>query len=429
MRRSKAPAAIGGATLTLALVLTGCSTDTPEAKPTYDAPVDMTLTTWASDPAVHEMWQMLAAEFRAENPEFGELTIQQFPADEYVANMAIQLSAGDAPDLGWVRDQDAAAWLASGALYDISALRDDPAWAWDDVLPNLVESFEGENGELWAYPAVNTVHPVFYNKTAFEAAGVETPHDLVERGEWTWEALRELAKQVTASQVVPYGFDLTQYNFNGMPTFFHRAFEADYWPNGNTCGLTEEPTVKTIEFIRGMMFDDKSFKTPGTTPNFTSGDTAMAIAAPSYQSQLADAAFEWDLVPQPKGTGTYMPTLSQASMGVWAKGEAPELATRFLGYLTGPRGAEVQAKVFLPARAGDQAKALAIMADANPRVSKESIEAAVFAPMSAAVADTRVERLPEINSAIKPILDGLWTPDADVRGVLKNACAAAEPLL
>ncbi|MEF2243715.1 ABC transporter substrate-binding protein [Paenibacillus sp. IITD108] len=38
---------------------------------------------------------------------------------------------------------------------------------------------------------------LFYNKTMLQREGLPDPHDLVEKGEWTWETFLNLAKQVT----------------------------------------------------------------------------------------------------------------------------------------------------------------------------------------------------------------------------------------
>lgn len=406
------------------------SGETPDAttQPSGD-PTDLTLTTWSSSEAIFELWQQLAAEFREDNPDMGELIIQSIPVDEYLAQTAIQLTGGDPPDLGFIRNFWIGPWLDAEILYDIQELKSVPEFQWDEVLPSLSACCEGENGELWAYPSVNTVYPVYYNESAFEAAGVDTPKELYERDEWTWQNLRRIAKEMVDAGVVTYGLDIAQYSFVGLPQFVDRGFGAVYWPDATSCGLTDPATVEAIQFFHDMIFVDGTYPTPGTKPNFGSGDTAMSMEPPSSMANFAEAEFEWDIAPQPSGDGVYDPQLSQATLGVYAKSGSKELATRFLAYMMSPHGADVQAKVFIPARSGDLARAQELMVEENPEVSHDSIQAALIDTLAVATPDPVVERLPEIRTATNPILDSLWEEGADIAAVLADACDAAAPFL
>lgn len=426
-------AVIAGAT-TLALTMAACSGGTPDPSgasgaPTYADPVDLSMTVWTGDENVFAAYQELAAEFRAENPELGELTIQSLPFAEYVAQLTIQLSGGDAPDLGWIVESTFPAWVDSGALADISALADDPDWKFDDVIPGLYEELAGPNGELYAYPFVNTVHPIIYNKTAFEQAGVETPLELFEKGEWTWQNLRRLAKEMVDSGAVQYGFDIPQFAFTSYTLFspILKGFGGVAWPEGNTCGLTSPESVAAFQFLHELIFTDGSYAAPGSTPNFASGDTAMISNPPSILAQLADADFEFEMVAQPEGDVTYNPFFGQAAIAVFNAGETPELATRLLGYLTSPRGAERLATFYVPARRSELTADR--VSQLNELLTPEAAQRALIDPLEYAKPQAFPIRFPEVESATKPILDGLWVENADLPAVLASACAAAEPLL
>ena len=165
-------AAIAALTLA-ALALAGCTAAPAE---TEDAePVDLTMTVWTADEAIIATFQELADEFREDNPELGDLTIETIPFAEYDAQLSIRLSGGEAPDLGWIVESATPAWVDSGALLDISSLKENEAWNFDDIIPNLYAELEGDDGELYGYPFAGTTHPIIYNKTAFEQAGLPRP--------------------------------------------------------------------------------------------------------------------------------------------------------------------------------------------------------------------------------------------------------------
>lgn len=417
---------------TLAAGLTAATTSCAPAKGgrNPDGTFDLLFTTWVGDTTVHGIWQSLADEFREQNPELGTFTIQAIPQNEHIAKMSILLQGGDAPDLSMIPVDLVGAWAQAGELYDMSALRKDPEWGYADMSPNLLDPYVGSEGQLWAYPMVNTVHPVYFNRTAYEEAGLETPRDIYEDGRWDWNALKESAAAIVESGVVPFGFDMPGFSFTAMPPYLDRAFDTEYYSPDGTCGLTEERSVQAVEFLRSMMYEDRSFKTPGTTPNFSSGDSGMVINPPSYQGQLGETDFEWDMVPQPAGVdGEFAPGLAQASIAVWAKSEAPELALRLLAHITGPRGAEAQAGTYISARTTDIPVIEKRMVELYPETDPVSISRSVFEPLSSAVASHMPIRQPELKSAVGPILNGLWPEDVDVEDVLTDACELAGPLL
>lgn len=413
-----------------ALMLVGCSPSAGTPTPTeveYDEPVDLTMTVWTADEKIIGQFQALADEFREENPELGELTIETIPFAEYNSQLAIRLSGGEAPDLGWIVESATPAWVDSGALADVSALEDDEDWAYDDIIPNLLTALQGEDGELYGYPFAGTTHPIIYNKTAFETAGLETPNELLAKGEWTWEALREQAKALVDAGVVTYGFDIPQWGYTSYALFtpFLKGFGAEAYPDGTSCGYAEDASVDAFEFVHDMIFEDGSYPAPGSASSFPTGDTGMYLGAPSTLAQLADSTFEYDMAPQPEGDVDYSPFIGQASMVVFADGQAPELATRLFAHLTSEEGSA--ALPYVAPRSSLQTEEF--ISGLYPQVPPESAKASLLDTLDSAQQVDYPVSFPELETATKPVFDGLWQPDADVQAVLEDVCAVADPIL
>lgn len=407
-----------------ALALAGCSSEV-----TYDEPVDLTMTLWTSDEAIIAQFQALADEFREENPELGELTIQTIPFAEYNAQLGIRISSGDAPDLGWIVESATPAWVDSGALLDISSLKTDPDWNFEDIIPNLYTALEGDNGELYGYPFAGTTHPIIYNVDAFREAGLETPNELAAKGEWDWNALKASAKALVDSGVVDYGFDIPQWGYTSYALFtpILKGHGAEVYPGGDSCAWTDPKSQAAVEFTHSMIFEDGSYPAPGTTTSFPTGDTGMYLGAPSTLALLAESEFEYDMAPQPQPVdgSAYSPFIGQASMVVFADGETPELATRLFAHFTSQAGSE--SLPYVAPRTSLQTEEF--ISALYPQVPGASAKASLLDTLSFAQQIDYPVAYPEIETAVKPALDGAWTADADIPAALAGACAAADPIL
>ena len=69
----------------------------------------------------------------------------------------------------------------------------DDSFEKDDYLPVFYEQGEDENGKLFALPAYGTTQVMYYNKAAFEKAGID-PATIK-----TWQDLAAAAEKMTAS--------------------------------------------------------------------------------------------------------------------------------------------------------------------------------------------------------------------------------------
>src|SRR5690606_32986361 len=84
-RRFADPAAVAGA----ALVLGGCTAAPREA----DDPVDLRVAVWSANEAHHEVFNEIADEFIAANPDrVASVTFEAYPLDEYQQALLTQVS-------------------------------------------------------------------------------------------------------------------------------------------------------------------------------------------------------------------------------------------------------------------------------------------------------------------------------------------------
>ena len=428
--------AVVAAALSVAL-LAGCTSSEPStttSTPPGTDPVDFVYTTFSSDPVVLKMYEDLFAEFQKDYPQARSLTIQTIPRDQYPGQLAVLLSGSKPPDFGAVTDiWSVPSWF--DVLYDMSFLRSEPQWAIDDLVPNAMLNLTGPNGEIYAFPTASAPHIVTYNKTAFETAGVETPEELYQRGAWTWSELRRVIKEVVDAGVVEYGLDFPTYAFAELPPYLDRAFGAEWWPQtadgGNECGLTSPQSIAAIQYLHDLIFVDGTFKEPGSTASFPSGNTAIVMAPVSFLNQLASSDFEWGILPQPQGDGVpYNPTNQQSTLGVFKNGQNPELTARLVAYVSGPAAAAYLKGTLVPARASDLAKVPAWTVERFPNLTEADVDRALTGEVYLiATPSTPLQDALVINAAVRAPLDAVWKDaEADVAAALAGVCGAVAPL-
>lgn len=428
-RRTTTAAAVAALLVLSLAACSGSDSGSGEEEQGASGPTDMTMTVWTADEDVIGLYESLADDFREGNPELGEFTVQSIPFANYTGRLTTQLSGGDAPDIGWLVEADIPALAEAGVLSDVGgALRDDEDYNFDDILPNTLSQLERDQG-LFGYPFANTTQPIIFNVDLFAAAGVDNPIELLERGEWTWENLARISRELVASGEAAHGFNIPQFQYQQyqLLTPFLKAFGAEAWPGGTECGYASPESLEALEFLRTMIFADDSFPAPGESANFATGDTGMILGPPSGLNELTDAGFAFDLVPQPEGVNGFDPFFGQAALVVFANGQNPELAAELLKHFSTEDASRQFTRFFIPPR-----QALLtpeIVAEVNPLLTPEAAARSMVDTLPEAEQIEYPTVLPELNSAIVPVMDGLWTADADTEAIATEACEVAAPLL
>src|SRR5690606_29826864 len=84
--------------------------------------------------------------------------------------------------------------------------------------------------------------------------------------------------------------------------------------------------------------------------NVFDGSAASSIAYLSSVSLLAEASFDWGVVPTPDGPTGSHPTVGQSAFVAFEKGNHPELAAKLVAHLTNAANAGELAAHWVPSR-------------------------------------------------------------------------------
>ena len=386
---------------------------------------ELRMTVWTGNEAHLEMLNGIAESFRESHLDV-TVTYETIPAGEYTQKLTFQLAGGNAPDLGWMMEDAAPAFIEAGMLENVGpALREMEGYDLADFSEPAMQLWV-EDEAVYGVPFSTSPFMIWFNKDLFEQAGLEDPLALAERGEWDMAKFREVAKTL-ADQTDAWGFEFkdgqgydTRIMHAIMPPI--RAHGGDAWAEGE-CGFDDPEAVEAITQLHGMVFEDQSIVPPGETGDFFSGNAAMTINQISRASLLEDAAFEWGIAPLPTGPGGEAPVIGQAGIVVFSQGDQKELATEFLAHMTDEANVETMAQFFPPARRSVLEGEAFVQA--NPLIPAEQMQHVAAAIEGGTVLPSH-ERAPQIVSAMKPRIDALWRPDANVEQSLAAVCEAIQ---
>lgn len=390
---------------------------------------ELRFTVWTGNDAHLAMLNGIAEEFRKTHPEV-TVRYETIPAADYTQKLTFQIGGGNIPDLGWIMEDAAPAFVNAGVLEDIgSALRADAAYDFTDFSKPAMGLWE-DGDKVYGIPFSTSPLLIFYNKTMFDAAGVQTPLELAQNGEWTLDKFQEVARQLAEADNGAFGFEFKDgqgYDARMMHAIMPsiRANGGYAWREGE-CGFDNPEAIKAVKQLHDMVHVDHSIVPPGEQGDFFSGGSAMTVSQISRASKLASGPFEWGLAPLPSGDAGSVPAIGQAGISVFAQGKNKEIATEFLMFMTNAENVKVMAQFFPPAR-----KSILNSPDfvnSNALIPAEQMEVVADAIANGSILPSH-EKLPQIEAAMKPRMDTYWRADADVEQAMAAVCAVVTPQL
>ncbi len=243
---------------------------------------------------------------------------------EYQEIVVSSIMAGDPAADVFVMDQKfIAAPLQQGLLYPLNTLEN---FNFDDEKWNQVVREMMTFGDSTYGMATGRMEPrlgVFWNKRLFEEAGLDPdlPYNLQAKGEWTWQALEDLAKQLTRDTN----------NDGAMDTWGISSFSKDFFrgcvfsndakfigvdENNKFYNATNEPNfLEALEWGRSLY--EKGYHMPQPEGSnwdwfistFIEGKVAMQCAEEYKVNTWRDMEDDWGFVIFPKGPKGEMMTV------------------------------------------------------------------------------------------------------------------------
>lgn len=386
-------------------------------------------TVWIGPGPAMDMLNGIGADYTKANPN---VTVQfdTIPFNEYTAKLTLQLAGSNPPDGGWILENTAPQFVASGVLAELGPVLNAAEYEFGDFEASALALWQ-QNGQTYALPFSTSPFMIIYNADAFKAAGLASPRELAAKGEWTWQRLAESAKTIKQTQGM-FGFESVDANVYKPGGFWStlipiiRAYGGDAWDANNACQLSNPATIDGVKLYHSMVFADKSAVPPGENADFFTGKSAITIGQISRLTKLDNATFAWDIAPLPSGPAGEAPTTGQAALAVFINSRNVEITQDFLAFMTNKENSSKLAQFFPSARKSVLSSDAFL--NSNQRLKAEQMQLVVDGIAKGRVLPSH-PNFSQINLASGAIFDELWTESADVAAILGKVCETIQPLL
>ena len=380
--------------------------------------VDIKIATWTSNESQLQLLGSFVQEFADQKGITINATFESIDFNEYNTKLLLELQGSGAPDLYWVLETAAPAFIASGNLAPLNdALTD---YHPEDIAQSALALWKGGD-TVYAVPFSTSPFVLLYNVDLFKQAGVKTPDELIAEGNWTWESFREISKQIKDATGV-WGYQTVDgdgYNSRVLHTLLPiiRAFGGDAWDESYEVKIDSEESIAAVQLFHDMVYVDGSVVPPGDESSFYTGAAAMTCSQISRVSNLDEVTWSWAMTTLPGN----VPVIGQAALGANAKGKNVELAAELVAYMTSESCAARIAGIWPPCRYS------VLESDAfltsNARINPEQMKTAVAASIGTGRVLPSHQLYPQIEVEAKIAYDKLWKADADVASVMKEVAA------
>jgi multiple sugar transport system substrate-binding protein len=233
--------------------------------------------------------------------------------DKLSEKLVTSVTGGTPPDVSLIHPSWASSLLSKGFFLDLSdRMRKDRALRSDDILPYALEFYQW-SGQQYGLPYYSGPGLFYFNKTLFDQYGVRTPDRYEREGKWTWEALLEVARQLTRRDLTPpiYGYERVDAGLQWYLSVPIWAYGGEPVTKDERESRLHEPAaVEALQFQLDLVRthrvvpigdEVRAVPEPGSR-RLNSGRVGLQYGGKFYIPDFkGNANFELGLVPVPKG--------------------------------------------------------------------------------------------------------------------------------
>lgn len=359
--RRQVRAALAAVLVSLLLVTAACSQSRPEGNLNVPdpgaleaAPGVTEITFWHSmDSSNGVALNTLVDRFNQANADKIKVTaVFQGAYDDAITKYKASVQSNTTPSMVQIYDIGTQFMIDSQQVVPIVDFAARDSYSLTDIQPNIA-AYYTVAGKQWSMPLNSSVPLLYYNKTAFKAAGLDPdkpPKNLAE--------IRAAAEKLSKSNGGPiqYGFGAAIYGWlleqfaSTTSTLYCNAENGRDGLRVSEAAINSEPVRETVAWWKQMVDDGLAVNTGRATKDaqdaFKAGQTAMTLESTGQVkgfSAAAEGKFELGAAAYPTVSGTLAggagPSIGGASMWVSGPGHSEaekEASWQFIKFLTQP---------------------------------------------------------------------------------------------
>lgn len=243
----------------------------------------------------------LASRFNESQSEYKVVPLYRGTYPESMTAAIAAFRAGEQPHILQVFEVGTGTFMAArDAIYPVQELMTDTGEAFDPAsyLPAVTGYYQTGDGELLSFPFNSSSVILYYNKDAFEAAGLDASQPPK-----TWSELAEAAQKIVSSGTKTCGFTSTWpawVNLENLSAWHNKpiatqqngmaGFDAVF--NFEEAGLVGKHWANLVEWQKGGAYQYRG-RTNTAGPSFNSGECAMLLESSGGRASIsANADFD-----------------------------------------------------------------------------------------------------------------------------------------
>lgn len=344
MKRGARMAVLTATATAVVLPLAACGSGDGGGQEAGGDPTSGPIEIWYSTNEQEIAWGDKVVEaWNAEHPD-QKVTAQAIPAGSSSEDViGASITAGNTPCLVFNTAPAAVpAFQKQGGLVDLSTTFDDAEDYITGRSGDAADGFRSADGDLYQLPWKTNPFMLYYNKTAFAAAGLDPEHPQLS----TYDDLLAAAEAIKASGAADYAIyppataDYTNVNFDFYPFFLANSGGTQLVEDGKAT-FADDAGLETLQlwqtlYAKGYASAEAYSGDMWAGP-FADGVAAMGVAGP-WGAALFDGKVEYGTVPIPTADGTPADSTStfadSKNVGLFSSCTNQQTAWDFLKFAT-----------------------------------------------------------------------------------------------
>ncbi|MFF4569061.1 ABC transporter substrate-binding protein [Streptomyces sp. NPDC001410] len=239
-------------TASLALLTTAC-TGQSNSGATDDASKDTTINFWHAWSAPNEVKAVksLVAGFEKAHPNIHVNVVGNMTDDKI--NQALRSGGDKAPDvISSFTTNNVGKFCSSGALVDLNPFFKKSDIDPETTFPKAMNEYTQFDGNRCSVPLLGDAYGLYYNKTAFEKAGIAAPPK-------TWSEFEADAKKLTIPQGDGYkqlGFMPDYHGWESTTEHYFGQFSPTYFDKAGKSAVAEDPAFEKGFTLQKKLVDE-----------------------------------------------------------------------------------------------------------------------------------------------------------------------------
>lgn len=239
-------------TVSAVLVTTAC-TGQSSSGAEDDASKETTINfwhAWSADSEVKAV-KTLVAGFEKAHPNIHVNVVGNMTDDKI--NQALRTGGGKAPDvISSFTTNNVGKFCSSGALVDLNPFFKKSGVDAETTFPAAMNEYTQFDGDRCAVPLLGDAYGLYYNKTAFEKAGITSPPK-------TWSEFETDAKKLTITQGSTYkqlGFMPNYHGWETTTEHYLGQFSPKYFDSSGKSNVAKDPAFKAAFTLQKKLVGD-----------------------------------------------------------------------------------------------------------------------------------------------------------------------------